>query len=160
LKQQEDAVPEKPSPDTLTRDELGAYIALVTAGDLMQRAVSKQLAEHDLTTLQFAILANLLEAPDGLRMSDLAEELVISRSGLTYQLTQLEKVGLAERTTSDSDNRGVVARLTDAGRTRVQGAFPGHIALVRQNFLALLAPDEAAQLRTSLEGVVGRLRGH
>jgi DNA-binding MarR family transcriptional regulator len=145
--------------DALSRDELGAYLALVTAGDLMQRAVATQLAEHDLTTLQFSILANLLEAPDGLRMSDLADELVVSRSGLTYQITQLEKAGLVERTAAAADNRGVVAVLTEAGRARVLETFPGHIALVRRNLLDLLGPGEAAALRSSLEGVVGRLRG-
>jgi DNA-binding MarR family transcriptional regulator len=112
---------------TLNGDELGAYLALVTAGDLIQRRVASQLAEHGLTPLQFSALATLLDSPDGLRMSELADALVVSRSGLTYQVTQLEKAGFVERTASPGDDRGVVARLAPAGRDRVLETLPGHI---------------------------------
>jgi DNA-binding MarR family transcriptional regulator len=142
----------------LSRDELGAYFALVTAGDLVQRAVSSQLGEHGLTPLQFSILATLLESDDGLRMSDLADALVVSRSGLTYQITQLEKTGLVERASSPADSRGIVARLTAAGRDRVLDTFPGHVALVRENFLDLLTTAEITTLRLKLEKVVAHLR--
>ena len=145
--------------DALEEDELGAYLALVTAGDLIQRAVAAQLGEHGLSPLQFSVLARLLDAPGGLRMSELAEMLVVSRSGLTYQVTQLEKAGLVERASSPDDDRGVVAMLTSAGRDRVLGAFPGHVALVRANFLDLLQPGEADVIRVTLERVVASLRG-
>ena len=144
----------------LSTEELSAYFALVTAGDLVQRAVSAQFSEHGLTPLQFSILARLLDAPEGLRMSDLADELVVSRSGLTYQATQLEKAGLVERVSSPTDNRGVVARLSPAGRERVRETFPGHVELVRSNFLDLLSPKEVTSIRTTLEKVVARLREH
>ncbi|MCU1527153.1 MAG: hypothetical protein JWP75_916 [Frondihabitans sp.] len=142
----------------LTQEELGAYFALVTAGDLVQRAVSAQFSEHGLTPLQFSVLAQLHDAPRGLRMSDLADVLVVSRSGLTYQITQLEKAGLVERVSSVTDNRGVVARLTPAGRDRVRETLPGHVDLVRKNFVDLLGPREVASVRTSLEKVVRQLR--
>jgi DNA-binding MarR family transcriptional regulator len=142
----------------LSVEELGAYFALVTAGDLVQRAVSAQFSEHGLTSLQFSLLARLLDAPEGLRMSDLADELVVSRSGLTYQATQLEKSGLIERVSSPTDSRGVVARLTEAGRVRVLETFPGHVELVRSNFLDLLTPKEVTSIRATLEKVVARLR--
>lgn len=142
----------------LTTEELRAYFALVTAGDLVQRAVSAQFSEHGLTSLQFSVLASLLEAPEGLRMSDLADELVVSRSGLTYQVTQLEKLGFVERASSSTDSRGVVAHLTDKGRDRVLETFPGHVELVRENFLDVLTPTEVADVRGALEKVVARLR--
>jgi DNA-binding MarR family transcriptional regulator len=142
----------------LSRDELGAYFALVSAGDLVQRAVSSQLAEHGLTPLQFSILATLLEADQGLRMSDLAEALVVSRSGLTYQIAQLEKSELVTRVSSSDDSRGIVAQLTPTGRDRVLEAFPGHVSLVRENFLDLLTPTEIETLRSELEKVVAHLR--
>ena len=144
--------------NALDNDELGAYFALVTAGDLIERAVATQLAEHGLTPLQFSVLARLLENPDGLRMSELADALVVSKSGLTYQVTQLEKTGLVERTSSPGDDRGVVATLTQAGRARVSKAFPGHVELVRENFLDLLKPGEANTIRVSLERVVASLQ--
>lgn len=142
----------------LTTDELGAYFALVSAGDLVQRAVASQLAEHGLTPVQFSVLAQLLDADTGLRMSDLADQLVVSRSGLTYQVTQLETGGLVTRSSSSSDSRGVVAQLTAAGRDRVLEVFPGHVELVRENFLNLLDADEIATVRTALGKVVARLR--
>ncbi len=142
----------------LTRDELDAYFALVTAGDLVQRAVSAQFSEHGLTPLQFAILARLLDAPEGLRMSDLADALVVSRSGLTYQVTQLEKAGFVTRESSPADSRGVVARLSSTGRDRVLETFPGHVGLVRKKFIDLLSPKEVTTIRTTLEKVVAGLR--
>jgi len=145
--------------DALEENELGAYLALVAAGDLIQRAVATQLGEHGLSPLQFSVLAHLLDTPGGLRMSELAEVLVVSRSGLTYQITQLEKAGLVERVSSPDDDRGVVAVLTSAGRDQVLRAFPGHVALVRANFLDLLQPGEADDIRVMLERVVASLRG-
>ena len=152
-------MPDLPNqPAALNQDELAAYFALVAAGDLIQRAISTQLAEHALTPLQFSVLARLLEAPTGLRMSELADLLVVSRSGLTYQITQLEKAGLVERTSSQLDERGIVAALTPAGRHRVLETFPGHVALVRENFLDLLEPGETDTIRVILERVVASLR--
>lgn len=147
-------------PDQLDEDELGAYFALVAAGDLIQRAVASQLSEHGLTPLQFSVLARLLDAPEGVRMSDLADVLVVLRSGLTYQIGQLEKLGFVERVASPGDERGVVAKLTPAGRDRVLETFPGHVALVRKNFLDLLGPGEADAIRSMLEKVVASLRQH
>lgn len=144
--------------ETLDSGELDAYFALVTAGDLVQRAVSAQCSEHGLTPLQFSILARLLDAKDGLRMSDLADTLVVSRSGLTYQIGQLEKAGFVVRESSDSDSRCVVAQLTSTGRERVQKTFPGHVALVREKFIDLLSPEEVATIRTALEKVVAGLQ--
>lgn len=142
----------------LNPDELAAYFAVVTAGDLMQRKVSTQLAEHALTPIKFSVLATLLNTPEGLRMNELAEALVVSRSGLTYQVGQLEKEGLVERTASVGDDRGVVARLTPAGRARVTEAFPGHVELVRSNFLNVLDADELSAVRAALQKVVAALR--
>jgi DNA-binding MarR family transcriptional regulator len=142
----------------LDDDELGAYIALVAAGDLMKRSVAAQLAEHDLTSLQFSILAELLAHPEGLRMHDLAERMVISRSGLTYQITQLESQGLVARTASSGDDRGVEVQLAEAGRERVLAAFPTHVELVRGVFLDVVEPEQLAPLRATLEQVVEKLR--
>ena len=142
----------------LDDDELGAYIALVAAGDLMRRSVAAQLADYDLTSLQFSILAELLAHPEGLRMHDLAERMVISRSGLTYQVTQLEGQGMVSRAASNDDDRGVEVHLAGAGRSRVLEAFPGHVDLVRGVFLDVVEPEQLAPLRATLEQVVEKLR--
>jgi DNA-binding MarR family transcriptional regulator len=142
----------------LDRDELDAYFALVAAGDLVQRALTAQFAEHDLTPVKFGILAQLLDAPGGVRMRELASELVHSRSGLSYQVAQLEREGLVDRIASPGDERGVLAVITQAGAARVRRAFPGHLALVRANFLDLLPEGGAATLRDLLAPVVSGLR--
>ena len=138
--------------------ELDAYFALVVAGDLVQRALTAQLAEHDLTPVKFSILAQLLENPEGVRMRDLASALVHSRSGLTYQVAQLEAAGLVERLASDEDERGVVAMLTPAGASRVRQAFPGHVSLIRANLFDLLPAGGADTLREILTPVIAKLR--
>src|ERR1700712_300945 len=103
----------------LSKQEFEAYAVLVASSTLLQRAVEKNLQEQkaDLTQVQFEILMHLYNVPDGYRMADLADRLIVSRSGLTYQAGLLEKAGLITRTRSDSDERGVVARITAAGET-------------------------------------------
>lgn len=141
----------------LDAEELATYQALVAAGGLIDRAVTAQLAEHGLTPLQFSMLATLLTR-GGLRMRDLADAVVHSRSGLTYQVTQLEKQGLVRRAAAVGDDRGVLVDLTDAGRERVEGAFPGHTALVRLSIFDHLDRADLEAIRGPLEGIVARLR--
>ncbi|GAB3399834.1 MarR family transcriptional regulator [Schumannella luteola] len=141
----------------LDATELATYQALVTAGNLIERAVTAQLAEHGLTPLQFSILATLLTQGEQ-RMRDLADAIVHSRSGLTYQVTQLEKQGLVQRAAAAGDDRGVQVALTDEGRARVEGAFPGHTALVRDAIFDHLERSELDAIREPLAGIVARLR--
>ena len=91
-------------------------------------------------------------------MHDLAERMVISRSGLTYQITQLEARGLVSRMASADDDRGVEVQLAESGRERVLAAFPGHVELVRSVFLDVVDPRQLAPLRATLEHVVEELR--
>jgi DNA-binding MarR family transcriptional regulator len=137
--------------EPLAADELAAYFALRRAGDRLQRLVSAQLLEHGLTEIQFSVLAELSGAPDGLRRTDLARTLVASKSGITYQATQLERRGLLQRVGGGADERSVVARLTTAGRELIGAVLPEHVALVRATFIDLLDASELA--------VVGRALG-
>jgi DNA-binding MarR family transcriptional regulator len=139
----------------LSKQEFEAYAALVSSSTLLQRAVEKNLQEQqsDLTQVQFEILMHLWNAPDGYRMADLADRLIVSRSGLTYQAGLMEKAGLITRERHDSDERGVVARITDKGQALRLRVLPGHLALVRENYLTLLSADE---LRTLIE-LLGRV---
>jgi DNA-binding MarR family transcriptional regulator len=136
------------NPEELTAQEFAAYAALVASSTLLQRAVEKNLHEQqsDLTQVQFEILMHLREAPEGYRMADLAERLIVSRSGLTYQAGLMEKAGLITRERHGSDERGVVARITPRGEALRRRVVPGHLALVRENYLNLLSPNELATL--------------
>jgi len=77
---------------TITDEEFRAYAALIASSTLLQRSVERNLREQaDLTQVQFEILMNLSIAGDaGIRMAQLADALIVSRSGLTYQVARLE----------------------------------------------------------------------
>ena len=141
-------------------DEFRAYAALIASSTLLQRAVERNLREQaGLTQVQFEILMNLSIAGDaGIRMAQLADALIVSRSGLSYQVTQLESRRWITRERSADDERGVVARITSEGEQLRQRVFAGHIEIVRSAFLDIVEPAELATLTGALERVAGRLR--
>lgn len=145
----------------LNSQEYEAYASLVASSTLLQRAITENLHEQqsDLTQVQFEILAALCNAPDGYRMAELADQLIVSRSGLTYQASLLEKAGLITRSRDGSDERGVVARVTDKGRETWERVLPGHLTLVRTAFLGLMKPDELSTLSSLLTRVTSALNG-
>lgn len=104
-----------------------AWQAFLAAGALINRRFDQQLKdEAGLFHTQYEILARLADAPDGEpRMTELADALINSKSGLTYQVTQLEQAGLVARRSCPSDVRGVVAVLTQAGRAKLEQTAPG-----------------------------------
>jgi DNA-binding MarR family transcriptional regulator len=144
----------------ISGEEFRAYAALIASSTLLQRAVEQNLREQaDITQVQFEILMNLSIAGDaGIRMAQLADALIVSRSGLSYQVAQLESRGWITRARSTDDERGVVARITPAGERMRQRVFAGHVDIVRRAFLDVVAPGELSTLTTALERVVGRLR--
>ena len=141
----------------LDEDEMRAWHSFLAAGALIDRLVDAQLKEAvGLSHPQYEILVRLAEAPDGeLRMTELAGTLLSSKSGLTYQVTQLEKAGLVQRRSCPSDVRGVLAVLTSAGRRLLEQAAPGHVTLVRELLIDVLTPGQLASLADAL-GEVSR----
>jgi DNA-binding MarR family transcriptional regulator len=141
----------------LDEDEMRAWHSFLAAGALIDRLVDAQLKEAvGLSHPQYEILVRLAEAPEGeLRMTELAGTLLTSKSGLTYQVTQLEKAGLVERRSCPSDVRGVLAVLTSAGRRLLERAAPGHVTLVRELLIDVLSPAQLATLADAL-GEVSR----
>src|ERR671910_3510980 len=95
------------APAALTPTQLTAYLAFTEVSSLLRPAVEKQLREAgDLSYVQFQLLARLGDAPEGnLRMTDLADGVVYSRSGLTYQAGLLEKRGFITRSPAPDDER-------------------------------------------------------
>lgn len=143
----------------ISYDEFRAYAALIASSTLLQRAVERNLREQaNLTQVQFEILMNLANAGgSGLRMAQLADALIVSRSGLSYQVAQLESRGWITRERSTDDERGVVARITRKGERMRQRVFAGHSAVVRSAFLDAVEPGELDTLTSVLERVVARL---
>jgi DNA-binding MarR family transcriptional regulator len=140
--------------------QLAAYFALVEVSSLLKHAVERHLRlEGGISYVQFEILTRLLEAPAAeQRMTDLADGIVYSRSGLTYQAEQLEKAGLIARTPAVDDERSTVVRLTADGRALVQRLLPGHSRLVQGMLFEHLSRADVALLTEVLERVRDRLR--
>jgi DNA-binding MarR family transcriptional regulator len=141
-------------------EQLAAYLALKEVGSLLEHAVEQQLrADGGLSGPQFQILARLDDAPAGrLRMTDLADGLVYSRSGLTYQAAQLEKAGLITRTPAEDDERSIIVTLTPAGRAVLGQVMPGHVEVVQRLLLTSLTRAEIATLTDILGRVRDRMR--
>ncbi|MEW2414353.1 MarR family transcriptional regulator [Streptomyces sp. NPDC046866] len=140
--------------------EMHAWRGFLAASALVNRRLDQQLKdEAGLSHPQYEILVRLSAAPDHeLRMTDLANGLINSKSGLTYQVTQLEKAGLVRRRSCASDVRGVFAVLTEAGRARLDEAAPGHVAAVREALIDVLTPEQLDAIAEGLGEVSRRLR--
>jgi DNA-binding MarR family transcriptional regulator len=137
--------------------QLRTYFALMEAVSLLQYAVRRQLlADGGLSYVQFEILAKLADAGRSLTMTDLADGVVYSRSGLTHQAGLLEKEGLIMRAASTDDQRATVVSITDDGRARVAKVLPGHIEVVRD---ALFDSLSEADVR-ALGDMMSRARDH
>jgi DNA-binding MarR family transcriptional regulator len=149
---------ERPAP--LTPTQLDAYFAFTEVSSLLRPAVEKQLRDVGaLSYVQFQLLARLGDAPDGhLRMTDLADGVVYSRSGLTYQAQLLDQRGLVTRSPSPDDERSTVVAITAAGRDVLTAVFPGHIKAVRELLFAPLDDDDAGDLARILGRVSAHLR--
>ncbi|MFH9352076.1 MarR family winged helix-turn-helix transcriptional regulator [Kitasatospora sp. NPDC017646] len=147
-------------PRWLDPDEMAAWRGFVVASNLLNRRLERQLKEDSgLSHQQYEILVHLSAAPgDSLRMTELADKLVTSKSGLTYQVTQLERMGLVGRRSCPSDVRGVIAELTEQGREMIRQAAPGHVALVRELLIDVLTREQLAVLAEGLGAVSARLR--
>ncbi|WP_242901082.1 MarR family winged helix-turn-helix transcriptional regulator [Actinomadura terrae] len=110
---------------------------------IARRLQADLLAEHDLPLAFYDVLTHLGEAPGGkLRMNDLADRVLLSRSGLTRLVDRLEREGLVVRETCTSDARGLYAALTQAGRARLDEAAPTYRRGVRDHVLSRLDDDD------------------
>ncbi|WP_330334080.1 MarR family transcriptional regulator [Streptomyces sp. NBC_00536] len=144
----------------LDDDEMRAWQGFLAASALVNRRLDQQLKDDSgLSHAQYEILVRLAGATDGeLRMTELAHGLINSKSGLTYQVTQMEKAGLVRRRSCPSDVRGIYAVLTEAGRDRLDAAAPGHVAAVREALIDVLTPAQLSAVADGLGEVARRLR--
>ncbi|RAG87239.1 MarR family transcriptional regulator [Streptacidiphilus pinicola] len=147
-------------PRWLDEGERAAWIAFLTATNLVNRKLEQQLKDDaGLSHTQYEVLVQLNAAADGaLRMTELADRLVTSKSGLTYQITQLERAGLVSRRSCPSDVRGVFAEITERGREVLRFAAPGHVEAVRNALIDVLTPEQLTHLAEGLGEVTRRLR--
>jgi len=139
-------------PRWLNSEEKRAWTAFRTTYALLHQRIDQQLKrDAGLSHLQYEILVRLGAAPEReLRMAELACAVSNSKSGLTYQIGQLEHAGLVRRRACESDVRAVYAVLTDEGQALLEQAAPGHVALVRELLVDVLTPDQLSALADGL----------
>jgi len=128
--------------------ELGAWRGLLRVHAALVRGLDAELeAAHDLPLSSYDVLIYLRSAPGRrLRMADLADSVLLSRSGLTRLVDRLVREGLIVRDTCESDGRGSFAVLTDEGEELLARARPTHLAGVRERFLRHFSEDELRTL--------------
>jgi DNA-binding MarR family transcriptional regulator len=139
----------KATADALTVRELGAWRAFLRAHSSLTRTLEAELiAEHDLPLASYDVLLQLAEA-DGrrLRMTQLADRVMLSRSGLTRLVDRLERDGLVVRAACPGDARGTHAVLTDLGLQRLRDAAPTHLRGVAEHVTSRLTAEELDQLQ-------------
>ena len=143
----------------LDDDEMRAWRSLVVVSSRLFDQLDAELRDrHDLTLADYEILANLSEAPSGrLRMSQLADRAMVSRSRLTHHVNRMEAQGLVTRQACATDRRGAFAVLTAEGRARVEDAAPTHLGGVRRLFVDGVPGAELAVVAEALAGVAGGL---
>lgn len=132
----------------LTVTEQGYWRSWISATLLLQHHLGRDLQEEaGLTLPDYEILVRLSEAPDRrIRMSELADLTLSSRSRLSHQIDRMHKAGLVDRQECQADRRGFFAVLTDAGYDRLVEAAPKHVASVRRRIVDVLTPEEFAEL--------------
>lgn len=140
----------------LAPGELRAWRAFLRAHHQVTAELDGELGrEEDLPLASYEVLLRLAQAPDGaMRMSRLADVVLLSRSGLTRLVDRMVAEGLVERRTCPTDARGQFAALTPEGRSRLQHAAPVHIRGVRDHFIGRLSRPELRQLAELLEKVL------
>ncbi len=111
-----------------------------------------------LTMNEYGVLMNLSEAPGRqLRMTVLAERCDVSASRVSRLVDELQQIGLVTKDRSSEDGRGNVATLTEAGFTRLSGAYPAHLASVRRLVFEHITPEEVEGFVAPLERIARAL---
>src|SRR4051794_19257333 len=122
-----------PSP---SRSQMHAWRSFLTAHARVLRSLEAELvAEQGLSLVSYDVLVQLAEAPGRrLRMAELADRVLLSRSGVTRLVDRLERAGLVARQRVMADGRGVIAELTECGLERLRTASGTHLAGVVRHF--------------------------
>jgi DNA-binding MarR family transcriptional regulator len=133
----------------LAPTELGAWRGMLRVHSALVKALDAELlATHGLPLTSYEVLINLQAAPDRRRrMAELADGVLLSRSGTTRLVDRLERDGLLTRDACDSDGRGCFAVLTEQGDEVLRRARATHLDGVRDRFLRHFDPAELEQMQ-------------
>src|SRR5918993_3225231 len=146
-------------PRWLDADEQKAWRAWLYSTQLLTERLNAEL-QHDtgIPHAYYEILVQLSETPDRMmRMSELADRCLSSRSRLSHAVSRLEERGWIRRQVCEEDGRGQLAVLTDEGFAALEAAAPVHVESVRQHLFDQLSPEQVAALRDIGEIVLRHL---
>jgi DNA-binding MarR family transcriptional regulator len=138
---------------TQATPEVEAFAGLLRAHAATTRSFNAELvAEHGLTLSDYEALLRLARAPGRrLRRVDLAQQVILTPSGITRLLAGLERVGYVERAACESDARVAYAQLTDDGLAQLRAAAKTHVEGIRRLFAKRFTTDELEALRDLLQ---------
>lgn len=144
----------------LSDEEQASWRAWIEASNTLNHRLSADLQrQHGITLADYEILVQLSEHSEKrMRMSDLAEATLSSRSRLSHQVDRLVKRGLVERQECELDKRGAFAALTDLGWQAIVQAAPDHVASVRAYLVDVLSPRDFASLGRACQEISENLQ--
>lgn len=139
----------------LTPEQQQAWRAYLLGTIVINDRLERELDNHGLSLAEYEIFVRLSEAPGhALRMAELADSVRNSRSRITHTIRRLERSGYVVRRSCESDGRGVLAVLTDAGFEKLTSAAPDHVASVRAALVDVVSPDDLATIGRAFTAVI------
>ena len=149
----------KGEPKWLSPTEMAAWRRYIVASRRLIEALDTDLDQHDLSMADYEILAQLSDAPDRrMRMAELAEIAMLSRSRLSHRMKVMEEAGWVRREACPDDKRGFFAVMTAKGWKAIVAAAPDHVASVRSRFVDKLSKADQIVLAEIFERVGNDLR--
>lgn len=148
--------------ERLSATELRAWQALLHAHHHVTAALDRDLqTKHDLSFSEYDVLLRLARAPTrALRMTQLAERVLLSPSGLTRLVDRLMAKRLVTRERDSTDARGASARLSDEGMVQLRKAVRTHLGGIREQFTGRLSEVQLRNVASALERIVGPHEAH
>jgi len=149
------------APQWLNAAEMKAWRRYIIASRRLIEALDTDLDGHDLSMSDYEILAQLSDAPDRkMRMSELADIALLSRSRLSHRMKVMEKAGWVKREACPSDKRGYFAVMTTKGWKAIVAAAPDHVESVRARFVDHLSKADQEVIATIFARVEDSLRNN
>ncbi len=147
------------APRWLNTAEMKAWRRYIIASRRLLEALDSDLDGHDLSMADYEILAQLSDAPERkMRMSELAEIALLSRSRLSHRMKVMEKAGWVKREACPSDKRGYFAVMTAKGWKAIVAAAPDHVESVRTRFIDHLSKADQDVIATIFNRIEDSLR--
>ena len=145
----------------LSDEYLAMWRAFIEAHSSIMRTLEQAMeAEHGVALTWFDVLVHLEEAPDGrLRLGELADSVILTRSGITRLVDRMVEARLIRREPCPGDRRGHYAVLTQEGKDTLKRVGPNHSRKVKEVFLSHVNPEEVSVLRGVFTRVLEAQRG-